>query len=98
MKTSLADFVATMQQQEYFDPDAGAIFSVIYAQRWEEPNETNPLLLAVKYAYFKMFLKDDVLWARFKDLRFALDQKTFVPRAGDKIQLLSRIGYSEPLY
>ena len=105
MKTSLSDFVATMQQQEYFDPDAGAILPVIYEQHFRKREGAEVRVLATRYAYLRVFLQKNIehgepqciLWARFKDLRFAIDQKPFAPKVGDKITLLPRIGHSEPI-
>jgi hypothetical protein len=110
--TSLQDFVSMLQSQEHFDPEAGAILPITYAQNFVVPREVDDLLLATKYAYFRAFLQkchlaDDrgrcilpdrsaFLWAKSRDMRFAIDGTCFMPAAGDRITLLKTcLGYMD---
>ena len=83
------DFVAAIQKQSQFDPEAGNIVELAYRRRFTDDDGR---MLASKYAYVRAFhqrkpiirddgtkANDDVFWALPDDFVFAMDGETFVP-------------------
>jgi len=89
--TTLNEFIASAEKQDWFAPDDGDIVNVQYVRIYKDSNDRP---LATKYAYFRAFrryIKDRVLqlhapafWALSEDLKFAHDDTPFVPKEGDK--------------
>ena len=83
------DFIAAIQKQSQFDPEAGNIIELMYIRRFRDDDGR---MLASKYAYVRAFHQrkpiirddgtksnDDVFWALPDDFVFAMDGEAFVP-------------------
>jgi len=84
------DFVDAIQRQRYFDTKHGMIITVKFKRRFFETKNCEEK--ATKCAKFRVFFQreqietkggekkyTDVCWAIASDLKFALDEKPFVP-------------------
>ena len=83
------DFIAAIQRQNEFDPEAGNIIELMYIRRFRDDDGR---MLASKYAYVRAFhqrkpiIRDDgtksdndVFWVLPDDCTFAMDGEEFVP-------------------
>ena len=83
------DFIAAIQRQSEFDPEAGNIVELMYRRQFVDDEER---LLACKFAYVRAFHErkpfmtennvrafGDVFWVLPDDCTFAMEADAFVP-------------------